>query len=312
MEIISDGDLFPKRRPSNKYILYVTLFMLSLIWISCLKEKGRGDCPVVYQVTIGIKDKNYDNAGDIPGWPLKDEQLPFKTYVSTLTYYLRNEATKVVEQNVPAYPVANDDRQQVLNLAEVPSGRYILSTFGNNRDGVEDYDGTLSYNLHPTGTEGVDTYLLSDTIDLIPNRPVGHLDLQRTKGVLYLSLENLPDSVDRIESQITGIYQHVDQNQGYRGETVVKKVFTGDFSPAADLLIALAPTVIGKSSVVRLALYTKDSALPFMFIPDFGVAIKRNQVTAFRLNFNPNGGIEVWIAVGGAWTKLHDMDITMI
>ncbi len=311
IKIVAERNVFFGKKPDNRSVLYVFLLTLSFLCVSCLKEKGSGDCPVVYEVTFGVKDKNYTNAGNIPGWPLKDEQLPFNAYVPTLMYYLRNEETRAIVQNVPAYTVANDDKQQVLDLVGIPPGRYILSAFGNDDRAALDRDGILSYDLHPTGMEGADVYLLSDTIELTPDHLTAYAELQRTKGILYLLLENLPDSVDRIECRVSGIYRNVDQNGEYRDETVVQKTFTGSLSPSVNGLLSLAPTMTGKISVVRLALYAKDADLPFMFIPDFNVTVKRNEVTAFRLNFKLDGGVEVWTAADGAWTKLHDMDITM-
>lgn len=310
--IVSHSGISSGRRSNDKYILYVFLFILPFTCISCLKEKNSSDCPVVYRVALGVKDKNYDNAGEIPGWSLKNERLPFKVYVSTLMYYLRNEETGTIVQNVPVYSVVNDEGQQELNFSGIPTGRYVLSVFGNNGQAASDRDGRFFYDLHPAGTEGTDTYLLSDTIDLIPGNSPPYVELQRTKGIFYLSLENLPDSVDWIEGRITGIYRNVDQNREYDGETVVIKTFPGDFSSSASLLMNLAPTVAGKTSVVRLALYARGADSPFLFIPDFNVTVKRNEVTAFKLDFKPGGGIEVWTGVGGTWTKLHDMDITMI
>lgn len=312
IKTISNRNLIPRRKLNSKYILYVSLFMLSFTCVSCLKERGNGDCPVTYRITLGVKDKNYANIGNVPELSVKDEQLPFKAYVSTLMYYLRNMETGMIIKNVPTYAVTNNDKLQELDLTGISAGRYILSVFGNDGGVAVDNNGMLSYALHSAGTEGLDTYLLSDTLDLNPDHPDAYAELQRTKGMLYILLENLPDSVARIECQVTGIYQSIDQNGGYSDEAVVRKMFTENLLPSANILLNLAPTVVGKASVVRLALYARNSNTPFMFIPDFDVNVKRNEVAAFRLDFKSEGGVEIWIAMDGTWTKLHDMDITII
>lgn len=310
-KVFGEGS-FPRKRSCTHAASVSLLLVSSLIWVSCLRERGNDDCPPTYSVTLGVKDKNYANVGSVPGMAAKDEQLPFKSYVSNLAYYLRNMETGTIVQNVPAYTVTNNDKTQALDFTGVPDGRYILSVFGNISSAAVDNGGILSYNLHPANAEDMDTYLLTDTIDFTSQNPSPYLELQRTKGNLYILIQNLPDSVARIEEQVSGVSQNVDQSGGYNGEGIVLKSFTDNLLPSANMLTFLAPTVTGKNSIIRLALYTKDATTPFMFIPDFNMTVKRNEVAAFMLNFKPEGGIEIWVSADGTWTKLHDMDITTI
>lgn len=310
LERILDIRISIGRKRSN-CLLYIFLLLMSpLFLISCLEEPDHS-CPPEYMVAVGVLDKNYANANGVPGIVPKDEQLPFKAYVGDLAYRLEALATGSVVKDVAAYAVVGNGMFENLYLPEIQAGRYVLTAFGNTSHAADENGGILSYNLHPDGQEDADVYLVCDTLDFSPDTPNPTVDMVRTKGGLYILIENLPDSVVRIDQQVSTVYQHVDRNSHYSGETTVVKSFTSGLHPSAMLLTVLAPTVAGKNSNIRLALYTQGATTPFMFIPDFSLFVKRNEVTAFKLNFKPDGGVEVWIGFAGEWTKLHDMDIVV-
>ena len=72
------------------------LFLLTgivCLMSSCIRQE-LAPCPPL-QINVAVKDKNYFNAQDaaeIVG--VKDENLPFKDYVSTLYYIITEAETK--------------------------------------------------------------------------------------------------------------------------------------------------------------------------------------------------------------------------
>lgn len=288
----------------NKLPLLLLLFLLC----SCLREKD-GDCPPEYRVVLGVKDKNYVNAGNIPGLAIRDEQSSFRESVGDLYYQLQDLASGKILYQSGHVVVAGSELTYPIDLSDFPAGHYVLTVFGNISDLPGVKDGGVTYPLHPNSIEGPDTYILSDTFELSPASVEQYVELTRTKGAVLVVIDNLPDSVAMVSMQVQSVYQDIEQVNGYTGETMVTKTFTGVLHPTANLLTVLAPTVTGKESLLRLGLYTAGSTTPFMFIPDVYLKINRNEVTAFKMNFRPEGGVEVWMYQDGSWVKFHDIDI---
>lgn len=286
------------------------LFLLMpLFFTACIKE-GRHNCPAEYGIHLGVKDKNYSNAADVPDLAPKSEQLAFRQYVQTLSYTLKSLATGTNNVNVPLFTISGDQTTEAIPFPDITAGQYQYTAFGNISGNPTLQNGVMTYTLHPDGTEDLDTYFLSDTLAFSGSSDDKYIELLRTKGALLVVIENLPDSVVRIQKQVQSVYRDIDQNFNYSTETNVAKDFTTQIHPTATLLTVLAPSVAGKQSVLRLALYTANSTTPFMFIPDIQMTITRNKLTAFKLNFTP-GGVEVWIVLNGSWTKAYDLDITL-
>lgn len=306
-KIISDLNSIFKIDREYGSTTFVLLFSFVLLFCtSCLKEEN---CPQTYSVTLRVEDKNYSNIRDIPELVAINEQLPFKSYVSNLSYHLIDLKTQTSIQVVPQYSVTNNDTFQTLDFSGIKSGRYILSVFGNITQPIIRNDVLLTYNLHQREEENQDTYLAVDTLTLLPGSTNLNLGMKRTKGLLYIIMENLPDSITRIDEQIFAISQDIDRNFTYSHETTVKKSTTGDLQPTTPLSVLLSPTPPGKRSTIRLSLFSRGASTPFMYIPDFTTIIKRNEVTIFKINFKPEGGLEILTATEGNWIKIHDIDI---
>lgn len=304
---ISDLNSISKIDREYRSTTYILLFSFVLLFCtSCLKEEK---CPQTYTVTLGVKDKNYSNIHDIPELAVTNEQLPFKSYISNLSYHLIDLETQTSIQVVPQYSITNNDTLQTLDFSEIKPGRYILSVFGNITQPIIRNNALLTYNLHQREEENQDTYLIADTLTLLPESPNHNLEMKRTKGLLYIIMENLPDSITRIDEQIFAISQDIDQNFTYSHETTVKKSSTENLQSTTPLSVLLSPTLPGKQSTIRLSLFSRGASTPFMYIPDFTTIIKRNEVTIFKINFKPEGGLEILMAAEGNWIKIHDIDI---
>lgn len=285
------------------------LLLMPLFFTACMKE-DRHNCPPEYGIHLGVKDKNYSNAADVPDLAIQSEQLAFRQYVQTLSYTLKNLGTGTSGINVPLLTVSGDEKTEAISFPDITAGLYQYTAFGNISEKPALQNGVTTYTLHPNGTEDLDTYLLSDTLSFTGSSADKYIELLRTKGALLVVIENLPDSVVRIQKQVQSVYRDIDQNFNYSTETNVAKDFTTQIHPTATLLTVLAPTVAGKQSVLRIALYTAGSTMPFMFIPDIQMTITRNKLTAFKLIFTQEG-VEVWVMLNDSWTKAYDLDITL-
>lgn len=284
------------------------LFLLPVFLFSCVKEQGRDKCPPEYSMILGVKDKNYSNINSVPTLHPQDEQLPFREYITNLSYRLQELGTGNVVVSVSNQYVTDNDQLETILFPGLAAGRYILTLFGNISQTPEFSNVQSVYHLHPDEQEDMDTYVLYDTLDFSPASSSEMLELQRAKGYLFIQMEGLPDSVGRIEQQVGLVYRDVDQNLNYTVETSVIKSFTGSIHSSATLSTTLSPTLTDKESSLRLAFYKTGETTPFMFLPDIRMVVRRNQVTAFLIKYKPEGGVEVWMSVEGAWEKQHDMD----
>lgn len=293
----------------TKHTIYqgIVLFLI-FNFISCIKQSSE-DCPVSYRGILIVQDKNYSNATEIPGLSLRDEQQAFRQYIPDFSYSLIQLGTGTTVDSLSNYTVTDEEKTHKLDFPTILPAQYKLNIYGNTNQIALRHDNTTTYTLHPTGQEGDDIYLFNDTIIFTPEQREVSIPMRRAKGALFIQIENIPDSVSRIRETIGQIYNNIDEKGVYSDETTVVKDFDKELHPSPSLLTLLAPTVAGKQSLLRIALYTSGDTYPYLFIPDIQFAVKRNEITAFKFSFQPEGGIEVWILANGTWNKLHDLDI---
>lgn len=294
-------------------LLKLGCFLTLLVTLtSCLKEHDH-NCPPESGVTLTVKDKNYSNASAIPGITVKDEQLPLNQYVSNFSYRLAEFGTEQPVDSLFNYGFSNGEKSHPIDFSDIPSGKYVLTTYGNVSQNFSKPDASPGsvYILHPQGQEGDDLYVSKDTFQLGSSSPYT-IYLTRAKGALLVQIENLPDTVTRIDETIDNIYTEMSDTKLYSNPGSVTKSFTIQPSDSVSLFTAVAPTVSGRQSSLRLAFYSSKTMTPYMYISNISLIAKRNEVTAFKFSFKPEGGVEVWISMNGYWTKLHDLNIDLI
>lgn len=287
-------------------------FVLTVLFFSCVKEQGRDECSSGYSIVVGIRDKNFSNINTITGLKPRSEQLAFRQYVSNLSYRLEGQESGETVMEMDHQEVNDNEQFVKIDLPELVSGNYRLSLFGNVREHLELRTGQLVYQLHSNDQEGEDVYVITDTLDFSSGPVEEQLFLQRAKGYLFIQMEGIPDSIGRIVQEVSHVCGEVNQRLEYGRDVTVVKAFTENLHSSAVLQTFLAPTVDGEESVLRLSFYGQGAMVPFMYLPDILLTIKRNQVAAYKINYKPEGGIEVWVSVNGAWMKQHDMDVQLI
>ena len=283
--------------------------LLSVCLCSCLKEQDKDECSFDYTVTVEVRDKNYFNISDFVGLSPVDEQLPFRMYVKDLSYSLLEQATGNPITAVSAQPVTHNNLTTSLIFPAFKEGDYILDIFGNTIVSSRTDASDSRRILHPNGTEGTDIYVGGDTVSFHPKATNRSIELQRTKGYLMIQLEGVPDSVSQISLQLQNIYGETDPALNYAVKTSVNKLFTREQSSLTNLSLYAAPTPVNEESILKLAFYSSDVTQPFMYLPDIGLKIKRNEISSVKINYKPEGGIEIWVYADGGWSQQHDMDL---
>lgn len=290
----------------NKLLLLILPFLLG----SCIKEKYHG-CPPAYYVEVTVGEKNYANIGSIPGMAPLDEGLPFGSFVHNFYWILEDLNTgQLVASSGENIPAGNG-LSFPIDFSGQPSGSYVFTAFGNVEGNPFQATNSSYTNipLHSEMTEGTDIYRVVDTLEFSSRYSTRQLPMLRTKGALFIQIDNLPDSVSKIVQQIYSVYQNLSADGTYQTETDVTKTFTSGLHPEASLFTLLAPSVVGKQSVIRLALYSGQSESPFRYLPDISFTLKRNEISSFRITFKPEGGVEVWIYADGGWVEYHEVSL---
>jgi hypothetical protein len=289
----------------NSILILFFLFSLS----ACVKETV-SECPPQYSVRVQVQDKNYANATN----PLSAD-LAFREYVSSLCYALYNAETNELVRNVPTYNITSYEKTQQLDFSDLPQGSYRLTAWGNMPAGAEAPLQGATYTLHEQGAELGDVYVASHDFTVTAQPQASTMSMERTKGNLQIICSNFPDSVARVEIDVTNVYGAVDAALNHTAEASVTKSFT--LSSAADVLQTyVAPTIEGRTSQLSITLFTQNDAVLFSAnVDDVNIRIERNKISdpPILVNYDElQGAFTIWQMVNGEWQQVTDLDIVDI
>lgn len=299
--------------PIRKIFSRLFFLALPLLAVSCIDESDAPTCidGDQYTVTISVKDKNYGNILDIPELTPESTNLPFSAYVEGIYYRLEEITTKklVAYQNYTIVDPTEMTHKLVFN--GIPAGRYLLTTLGNLPiTGTNTRATSMLVTLHENGTENTDIFMGTDTLDF-SNVPHSDTDaMGRLKGELLVICKNFPASVQKIIARVDSVHLGISEDsRNYAEATYVAETFD---TQEELLQMYLAPTVPNTKSALTLSLFTSDSSVPFIIIPNTKFIIERNKVTEIMIDFNTEDStIEISIRIAGAWEKINEMHIDL-
>ena len=285
----------------NRVVLCVLASILLLPFNSCIKEDLE-ECPVQFTVKVFVEDKQYINIDDVPQLGKKDETLPFRDFVGTLYYTLKNRATGETTLASSYTPVLDNASFYTIVLNDIPEGNYDLTVWGNVTQEA------LSGILHQNHTELTDLYLGS--AEVVIDKPVGEsqLNLKRAKGNLVLLCNNFPSNITLMEQNVSDISQMVDPQFVYSGSDVVSK--SAPIQPVNQFF--LAPTVSGKTSKVNLHFYNPNDSTDAgnLRLPEINMTIMRNKASLISVDYKKETqSWEIWTSIDGKWTLIHQLGI---
>lgn len=270
-----------------------------LLLSSCIFEDV-SECPSGLLVTVSIKDKNYFNIDQFETLSKVDEKQPFTTFIHTLSYELNSLQTGQTIQKSILSLLSSSDATYSFPIDKLPAGSYVLTVWGNLADEQAPEE------LHPDHTESTDLYLASRRIELTGSSAAVSLELERTKGKLVLFCRNFPPSLRSTAEEIGPVYQRVSPFLVYSGQTQVEK--KASFSAIEEWVIAPSPE--GKTSTLDIRFYTATPAPPALTLPPLQVTIRRNELTAIRIDYNSNQKYwEIWCYIDSRWAFIHHLDI---
>ncbi|MBK5722988.1 hypothetical protein JGH11_19140 [Dysgonomonas sp. Marseille-P4677] len=290
--------------------IIITILLLAIYCTSCIKE-SLPECPYQYSIQVFVKDKNYSNSAAI-GIDFIDENLPFREYVSNLYYILQSLNTGQNIINPVLRTITGDEKEVEIIIDQIPDGEYILTVWGN----IEVAGSTVKDPsiLHENKEEGADEYIASDT--LVVKTGVAQkksLGLERIKGKLNITFNNLPNNIEQIRERISSVYQKIENKGIYSDETEIEKIFLKTNQTIDRLSTFSAPSIIGKQSTLYLSTYEANTSTPALVISPIGINIARNEITAVTINYNSSlDQLEIWIYIDNEWTLIQVLDIDEI
>ncbi len=276
-------------------------------FMSCVKE-SLPECPYQYGVQLFVLDKNYSNISGSLG-ESKPENLPFNQYITDIYYTLESLDMKNNIISPRYFEVKGDQKEITLTIDSVPDGNYVLTVWGNvNYKKNTLFDPEM---LHDND-EKADTYYVSDTLAIVSGiKKDIRLGMYRTKGLLDITINNLPESVVKVWERVSSVYQYMDkQSRGYTGMSDVEKNFLKSDQLMNKLDTYLAPTVEDRMSKLDIKLFTALSGEPMLTLPTMDIEIERNQVSSLLLNYlEEEGRLEIWSYINEEWTLIHMLEI---
>ncbi|HIZ85455.1 MAG TPA: hypothetical protein IAC04_03085 [Candidatus Coprenecus stercoravium] len=299
------------------------LCVASLLVLSgCIRDQIL-PCPPL-SVSIGVLDKNWSNIGDAVGTEfdsllhVKDDALPFREYISTICYSLKNLSTGDSAVVTARYVIEHDEQRELIVFPDsLPFGQYEITVWGNIQESAlsEDF---CTVTLHEDGdSEAEDIFHACDTLDYRYDAAEFNLDLQRTVGCLLIYAFHLPEGVDYSTKDIEGVYGNVGKGLQYSGPVSVHTEMDWG-KDCGNVMTATCTAPSEEKAVLQLAFYDTDqsSAAGSVRLSQDGtymaepvsVAIRRNELTVLRYDYNPEAdNFNISVLVNDMWMDIHDM-----
>jgi len=292
-------------------LLPLALGVLLSAGTSCVRDEIP-DCPPL-NVKIVVKDKNYFNVDKVESEERLGDNLPFRAYVPTLYWVLRDLNTGEVVDESALITVSGDETYVRPDICPcVLHGKYVLTVWGGlaDRDLLNDDMTLLSF--HPGNTEGSDVYMTNDTLLFDAWHNDYTVDLERTKGKLIIEKMNLPAGIDQSEKTATGLFASVSNAFRYDGETSVTK--RTEISPAEKVVTktVLSPSLKDDGSVLSLSFTGKDIHGKAMTLKpkDVNITMHRNELTVLRYVWDDAKQVfDIYMLVNDNWEAITKMDV---
>ena len=288
--------IFPKM-----YKTIISLFLLIACFSSCIKD-DTSDCPDPARITIEIKDKNYDNIGEIEKEIPVPEDLPMLSYIDGMSVWWH--LLGAPESHSAIVALSRLEMQHVLDTDPMADGTNEILVIGNELIPAETYNrASMRRELHPGNSEYADIYMGSADIQ-VPVTVDETIPMYRTKGKLLLEIENLPATVSRIVVNASGVYETVGKGLSYEGTIDVSKSFPVSSENNYDML--LAPSLAADGTALTVELYDDNNIKTVL--SGMTITMTRNEITLAKLEYTSNE----WsfsLFLNGDWAYIDHLTI---
>ncbi|MDE7436928.1 MAG: hypothetical protein K2M93_00435 [Muribaculaceae bacterium] len=294
------------------YKIAILLF-LSTVTVSCIRDELQ-ECPPL-RVNIAVKDKNYFNVDNVALEERKSENLPFREYVPTLFYTLRDLKTGEIVDESDVINVKGDNQVYTADFCPcIPHGTYILTVWGGMKDMDSHNDDYTSMTFHPEHINGRDMYLVNDTLEYTPTKYDYTVEMERVKGKLIIQAENLPEGIEFSEKSVNNLFGGVNHKFEYSGTTHVATSQQWQGNEVITKTI-LAPSISEKASKLEVRLHdgsllSRSGDLSIIDAYQVSITMSRNKLTVVRYVWNQyKNDFDIYVLIDDNWEKVHGMQI---
>ncbi len=299
------------------YIHGITLLggLAMTLLSGCIRDELE-TCPPL-GIQLEVEDKNYANikaANRLGFEEVRNEDLPFASYVSSLQYRLTDAETGKVIVEQPLKAVKGEGKTVTIPVPEeIPFGRYVLTAWGNlSKDAESLGEKFTELDLHPNHIEGSDVYLVSDTLVYNETDYAYTLGMKRLKGKLIVAVENMPHAYRYSEKEISSISKHVDSRLDYTGSLsfLIPTVWKQSENIVTKTLFA--PSTGPVESLFKIRFYAGDNAKVNKWVApeDISITISRNELTVLRYVYSPSCCcFSIYVLINDNWELLHSLEI---
>jgi len=269
--------------------------MMLILFSSCIRKEYE-DCPPL-QISVVVKDKNYDNVNKVDLEEARSETMDFCQYVPTLSYTLRSLETNEVVAQRSLFDVPADLKQYDITFdTNLPWGRYEFTVWG--------------------GTDTDDPYLTTDTINYVYSASHQVVELKRIMGKLIVQAWHMPTIADYSLNTIDHLRTETDAYFNYSGDTLM--TLRSDWSAHLDDMVwkqVLYPSTGELQSNFSLVLHGADGQPLAQWQPKtVNLTMERNYLTVLRYVWAWNPDINdyeciIYILVNDNWEVFHEMEL---
>ena len=298
------------------------LYLLALLVMvpamsSCIRDEIQ-ECPPL-RITLKVKDKNYFNVDAVVNKGLidrKDENLPFREYISTLFYIVRDEAGNTIEKRDLAN-VAGDEKEMVIQLPdELPYGKYSITVWGNIKSKAPLDENFSGADLEHDDASNQDVYMASAVL-LYEMGSENHIvELERAKGLLIVQAENLPDFIDSSEKTVSNVYRYV--AEGFKYDRLTDIYSRTEWNEKNNIVTysLTGPSKGFESSSLKLQFLNSDcnaglggDNICSLKPESIGITMIRNSITVVKYVYADNNKFDIYVLVNDNWEEVHGLII---
>lgn len=276
---------------------------------SCIRQE-LSPCPPL-QIDVVVKDKNYFNAQDAAEIvEMRDENLPFKDYVSTLYYIITEvETGKIIEERTTFEVKGTEKKYQIKLPEDLPYGKYVITAWGNLKTERPIGDDGAYEDMLSEETLNRDIYVTHDTLDYQVGKEMFQTDLERTRGLLLIQAQNVPDYVNHSAKSISNVFQYVGRKLNYAVSGTVQTDTLWNELNQIQTETLLCPSTSLKES--KLKVRFENSRTGNVLTPeDIQITMSRNMLTIVRYVYQEESDdFAIYVFVDDNWEKVHGMEI---
>lgn len=295
------------------YTYFFMVFATVLLNVSCIRDNIEICPPLV--VELDVKDKNYFNVAAAKDFiQPKDENLPFRDYVSTLYYSITSLETGNVVETRNTFEVRGEEKRfNIVMPEDLPYGEYSVTVWGNLKSDAPLGDNNSNADMNDADAFNNDIYLCCDTVEYLYGKERHVLEMERAKGLLLIKVDSVPDAISCSTKNISNTFQVVSAGFRYSNAQEVETVLDWDVRNEIETHTLLCPSTGHRQSLLDVCMMSgtigQDNDI-VLNPSDVQITMGRNSITIVHYLYRPEyGDFSIMVLIDDNWEVVHGMEV---